>query len=459
MKGDTSHLVIWCFFCLCLGYGLFGRWESIRAIQEASEGQSVNLSHDEAVFLTLGKNLRDGWDHYHAREWAEAERRSGREPPAYLERPIFKHPPLMALGLTAIHRQGIAGVKNAFWMMLVLGAVTSVAVYGMARCLLSPMWSLVPTAMAWVDPILWVGSVKVWLDLPLTLFCAAALTLAWRGRTHPMAFLGMGLCFGLAFLTKAPAMVVWGATTVLLFADCKCNKGPAFLFGCALPWLMLAPWMAWNFSVLGWTASDVEEFEHVLLVVESHIGWIVAGAMVAGFMIWLNHGVRHAPERAFGHRVLFGTFLLSVAALFAAHSLYSWRLEPRAGMVRNFFDGEPVWFYLERLATLDPLLWPGLVALLLTRLPAPANFLRWVAVAFILTFSLWGNFQSRYVMPAVPLLCVLSAWGIFQMTEYLARPRALWLEKAWMASWLVFAVVRLSGIHQKLTLPNQFTYF
>jgi hypothetical protein len=45
------------------------------------------------------------------------------------------------------------------------------------------------------------------------------------------------------------------------------------------------------------------------------------------------------------------------------------------------------------------------------------------------------------------------------MCEYLARPRALWLEKAWVVSWLAFACVRLNGIHQKLTLPNQFTYF
>jgi hypothetical protein len=161
----------------------------------------VNLSHDEIILLTLGKNLSGGWDRYHVQGWVANERKAGREPPAYLDRPLFKHPPLLAMALSWIGQPGIRGMQNAFFLMFCFGFLTCGAVYGLARCLLPPMWSLLAAALAWVDPVMWAGSIKVWLDLPLTLFCTAALAFAWRGRTPAFC---MGLCIT---VVDAPAMV------------------------------------------------------------------------------------------------------------------------------------------------------------------------------------------------------------------------------------------------------------
>ena len=460
MRSEMAHALIWMFFCLCLAYGLFGRWESIRQLREARPGESVNLSRDEIVLLTLGKNLQGGWSHYHVREWYEQERIAGREAPAYLGRPLFKHPPLMATMLSWAGEPGLRGTRNAFMLMFGFGVLVCAAVYGLARFLLTPMWSLVPAAMAWVDPLLWVGSVKVWLDLPLTLFCAAGLGFAWRGRSSPGAFLGMGICFGLAFLTKYPAMAVWAAAVVLLWTDKSFHKGPFFGWGCALPWLMLTPWLVWNLRVSGWSALDFEESRHAFRVLGTNLWAVVAVAIAGGFIVWKRRGLSNEPDDMLrGRRLLLALFFLAVVGLFLFHSWFSGRQEPRASLGVHFFSGERAWFYLDRLLSLDPLLWPGLVALFWRRLPPPANFLRWVALAFGLVFSIWGNYQSRYIMPAVPVVCVLSAWSLFQISDYLSKPGAMWLEGAWFCSWLVFAVVRLNWIHQKLTLPNHFTYF
>ena len=464
MRSDTAHVMIWTFFCLCLAYGLFGRWESTRRVREAKPGESVNLSHDEMVLLTLGKNLQSRWSHYHVQEWYEEERKAGRELPAYLGRPLFKHPPLMAMMLAWAGEPGLQGTRNAFLLMFGFGVLVCVVVYGLARSLLSPMWSLVPAAVAWVDPVLWGGSVKVWLALPLTMYCAAGLGFAWRGRSRPVAFLGMGFCFGLAFLTKYPAMAVWAATAILLWKDKSFQKGPLFAWGFALPWLMLAPWLIWNLCASGWSALDFEESRHAFRTLGSHIGAVITLALAGGLLFWMRRGLSNAPageenKPQSGRRLFSALFLLVLIGLYFFHSWFSGRLEPRSGLGVNYFSGERAWFYLDRLLSLNPLLWPGLVALFWIRLPAAADFLRWAALVFGLVFSVWGNYQSRYIMPAVPLVCVLSAWSLYQISVYLSKPGAMWLERVWLCSWMVFAVVRLNWIHQKLTLPNQFTYF
>ena len=465
MRSRTVNAAVWTFFCICLGFGLFGRWESVRQVREAQPGESVNLTHDEIIVLTLGKNLADRRSHYHVQEWYERERAAGREPPGYLARPLFKHPPMMAMLLAWVDEPGIQGTRNAFGLMFVFGLLVCAAVYGLARFFLPPVWSLVPAAIAWVDPVLWSGSVKVWLDLPLTLFCVAGVGFAWQGRSHPAAFLGMGICFGFAFLTKYPAMAIWAAAVALLATDKSFPKGSFFVWGCVLPWLMLAPWVIWNLSVFGWSAADLEEFRHTLRVIGAQAAGAVALTLAVGIFFWMRRGLlnpraagsREAPLA--GRRLFFMLFTLTLAGLFLFHSWFSGRLEPRAALGMNFFSGERAWFYLDRLLCLDPLLWPGVIALFWIRLPGPADFMRWTALAYILVFSIWGNYQSRYIMPAVPLVCVLSAWGLFQISEFLRKPGAMWLEKVWLGSWVAFAAVRLCWIHQKLTLPNHFTYF
>lgn len=456
--------MIWTVFCLCLGLGLFGRWESIHAIREAGSGDSVNLSNDEIVFLTLGKNLQRGWAHYNVQEWYQAETEAGRTPPDYLNRPLFKHPPLLPVLLAQVGEPGIQGARNAFMLMMAFGILVSLAVYALARCLLTPMWSLVPAAMAWIDPMLWGGSIKVWLDLPLTFFCVAGLAFAWLGRTRPLAFLGMGICFGFAFLTKYPAIIVWSVATILLAREASVRDRSLFRWGCVIPWLMLLPWLGWNLQVYGGSAFDLEESQHGLKVLLGR-GWSIALAvLLATLFIWVKQGevktrVGRKEVPPDGRSLFLALFVMALAGLWLCHSWYSGRVEPRAGLSTGFFAGESPLFYINRIITLNPILWPGVVALFWLRLPGPADFLRWTVLAFILVFSVWGNYQSRYIMPVVPLLCVLSAWALFQITDYLSKPEALWLERAWICAWAIFAVLRLDWIHQKLTLPNHFTYF
>jgi len=465
MKSQTVHVGVWTFFCICLAAGLFGRWESVRHVREPGADGRIHLSHDEIVLLKLGKNLARDSAHYHLQEWYQREREAGREPPDYLAKPLFKHPPVMATMLAWVDAPGIQGARNAFGLTMLLGLTVCAAVYGLARFLLTPMWSLVPAAIAWVDPVLWSGSVKIWLDLPLTFFCAAGLGFAWRGRTHPASFLTMGVCFGLAMLTKYPAVAVWAAATALLGVDRSFRKGPYFAAGCLLPWLMFAPWAVWNLSVLGNSTGELEEFRHIERLVIAHAAGVVALAIAAGLLLWVRRGMSglrpSGTEKSAtdGRRLLFALFVLTVAGLFLFHSWFSGRIEPRFGVAMNFFQEGRAWFYLDRLLCLDPLLWPGIIALFWIRLPPPADFIRWTAIAYLLAFSVWGNYQSRYIMPVVPLVCVLSAWSLYQISNYLRKPGSLWLERAWVGAWIAFAAVRLAWIHEKLTLPNQFTYF
>ncbi|MBV9464213.1 MAG: glycosyltransferase family 39 protein [Verrucomicrobiae bacterium] len=459
---DAFHFAVWAFALAVFALGGLGRWQSLWQFHDLTPGKRVNLTFDEIVFLKLAGHLRSDPLDYELRDWYRQLERDGRAPPAYLNDPIFKHPPVVPWLLSSTFVPEAPGVlRSLLWMML-FGVGITATVYGIARTFLEPSWSALAAAFAWLDPFLWVGSVKVWLDLPLAFFCSVAVFAALRGRRYPPAFLWMGLALGLAFLTKYVAIVPWiGLAWWGFVRDPHLRRNRCFQIGMLIPWLMVAPWLAWCFKTSGGGWLNQPEAQYAIeLIRRFALGGAVIAALIA--IVWRTAPPkRSAPdEPAWNGRLFLGAlFALCLAGLLFFPSWFSGRVEPRSGFQVLTFGQEGREFYLGRILNLNPLLWPALLALIWPKLPEPAGLARTIAIAVIAAFTLWGNFQSRYMMPAMPLLCVLSVWSLRDIAAYLREEPDRWLARAWFAAWAGFAILRLAWVHSTLSMPNQFTYF
>ena len=77
-------------------------------------------------------------------------------------------------------------------------------------------------------------------------------------------------------------------------------------------------------------------------------------------------------------------------------------------------------------------------------------------------FILWGNYQSRYILAAIPFLILFGAnlycelykrvLRIDQFTPYLIGKTLLWI-------WALVTLLKAIAINMNLSFPNDFCYF
>ena len=92
----------------------------------------------------------------------------------------------------------------------------------------------------------------------------------------------------------------------------------------------------------------------------------------------------------------------------------------------NFFAHEPWFFYLRRLLELSPVYVFSFGAILVFSLKWREHAYPLLASAMLFSFFiLWGNYQSRYLLPVVPFLLILASRGIISSWNKLARAPAL----------------------------------
>ncbi len=83
---------------------------------------------------------------------------------------------------------------------------------------------------------------------------------------------------------------------------------------------------------------------------------------------------------------------------------------PRHGWSHSVVSGQPGYFYLKRLLELSPIYLFSFLAFIyyLKKTHEDLLLIRWAGIV-LLFHILWGNFQSRYILLAVPPLIILAA--------------------------------------------------
>lgn len=248
-----------------------------------------------------------------------------------------------------------------------------------------------------------------------------------------------GLSIGLAMLTKYPGVLpVFILGSFVIFMDRRLLKEKNFWIAGILSFVIFLPWLIWNWRVYG-NLSDVFISAHNLdkhwenakgVLFGNTIFLLFVPALAALFLILRRKissflGIGMTVQITLKRKRIVGAagFLIFVIAIIFVPFLrammkeaFVWKNEVLVGW-SNPFKAGPWHFYFTRLGELSPLyIFSFLSFLLFAGKNKGDKLLVWSSIWILIAFILLGNYQSRYILPAVPFLIILSAR--FQILMY-----------------------------------------
>ncbi|HMP81324.1 MAG TPA: hypothetical protein PKA41_01305 [Verrucomicrobiota bacterium] len=221
---------------------------------------------DEQIFWHLALKIRSSGEYN-----LQGTEILTRVSPHIYDRPLFLHPPLYAVTLTPFTAWG--SLKSAVavsWLGHFL-CILAVALIGRQLC--SMTQSQLPEILLWLpvlgvamDPFLIFLSGRLWADSLLAGLCAMSMALffcARQSKRRTLCLVAGGVLFGLAALTKLPALVL---TPVAIWLIVKPETGRRAIIrdlclGGVPALLLVLPWFVTFYRTFGvlipdWTRPD-----------------------------------------------------------------------------------------------------------------------------------------------------------------------------------------------------------
>ena len=431
---------------------------------------------DEAVYYVMARQMEDNIFAYNASAYALNDLMTqGRELPEYFYDPLFKHPPVFVLMIyTSVKIFGTTALGAGFFPVF-LGSLAVGLVYLLGSLIGGRIVGILSALFMFMDPAAVMSSQKVWMDAPLMFFMLLTVYAYYKGIREKKAvffFLG-GTAAGMSVMIKYPGILTF--LGVILFAF-LCVPGlfrnKKFLVSLVLPVLISMPWIFMNYYVYGadfflerLTVHGAGMFSTPLLV--------LAGVVCIFVFGWLFVKNPNFIARRFA--LLFSTrfvFYLKLAGLTGAvvfillnipKSLNFYEV-PAVVWFQGAFSGQPRWFYFQRLlrfcflygfaylAFFDPF-----------SKPDHGRFLMKLnAFLIMLFFAAWGNFQCRYILPALPFLMILAFDYIWRLLGHFARIHMVSLRLFCQAVLLILVILSVSKtmlINYEVSFTNNMCYF
>jgi hypothetical protein len=132
--------------------------------------------------------------------------------------------------------------------------------------------------------------------------------------------------------------------------------------------------------------------------------------------------------------------------------------QPWAGWDFNALAKYGTSFYVTYRASLEPVCLLGFVACLPLRRSSAVIVSQGTWLGLFVFLTAWGNYQSRYALPLIPLEAL--AVGVLT-AQALASPRRPtdWPAAVLAVAWLTLGVCRSAWVLKELGLTNDFFYF
>jgi hypothetical protein len=112
---------------------------------------------------------------------------------------------------------------------------------------------------------------------------------------------------------------------------------------------------------------------------------------------------------------------------------------------------------------LNPLFMFGFAGMFLTaRKDHAVRYATLMTLTVLGFFILWGNYQTRYVLQAVPFLCILSVYAIhsvYQLTSVPRSPVLRWGGKILLAAFVGICVSKQIFLLRYFAFPHDFSHF
>jgi 4-amino-4-deoxy-L-arabinose transferase-like glycosyltransferase len=402
--------------------------------------QPHGFTFDEGLYAELLANqLKEDPFHYSTQEAYRAQTAKGVRLPIYLDRPLFKHPPLFVYLITLNYILFGSTYLSAVSVSIVFGSLMVLAVFFLGKVLYDDRVGMLAAFLLCIDPTHWVCSEKIWMETTLSFFILCAMLFFVLGWHRKKYYLLSGLGIGLALLTKYPGVLpLMIIVSYALLFERSLLKERSFWLLCLVAVVVFAPWVFWNWKVTGNFYTEViaahnfvDYWGNLIRLLSVHKVYLLTAVFLTGFLMFIRRkfdldlvdGSGRSPSFRNGNI----TWLLCVLAAVLAYSFFPFLrmmlLEAFAWKRPILVDwAYPFWgvswdFYLMRLMELSPVLLFGFLSVFFILGNNKGDWLLlWTVLLILGAFSLLGNYQSRYILPAVPFLVLLSArWQVWAL--------------------------------------------
>ncbi len=379
-----------------------------------------------------------------------------------------------------------ANMVSAAYVALLLSVLMIVLIYFFGEALFGREVGLFAAFLLWMDPVSIICSQKVWMDSGIAFFTflsALCFFLAVKNKI-PWLFIASGITAGLAVNTKyTGVLIIFSFIVYAAVYDLALFKKRQFQIGVLiLPFLMLVPWFLWNMQVYGkgnilTVLKQHSELQSVIGIFKEHI--FLFSFLTFVFLLcfilfkkFFRPKPYHQPMKVlFAVRPSFfqkasGIFaVFFIAGVFHEYIFRSFNLWnfPSGTWYQGVFSNEPPLFYIGRLMEFSVLYILGFISFLtLDKKARDEEALVRLSAAVILGFFiLWGNYQSRYILSAVPFVILLSAGAVMKCARWVeTQPVILrWVLKSALVLFIVYSLTKTWLINIVFSFPNDMCYF
>ncbi|MBF0385389.1 MAG: glycosyltransferase family 39 protein [Candidatus Omnitrophica bacterium] len=452
--------------------------------------KSEYRSIDEVVYYRMAKQMRDNFFDYNTIPYGLELAKRGRDLPKYFFEPLFKHPPVYTILASCSVKAFGNSMEASLCPSLLLGVLLIPLVFLIGNTVYGLGVGLLAAFFMWLDPITTICSQKVWMDTTIAFLNTLTVLFFVIGlkKNNGLAFILSGVSSGLAFNTKySGVLITFIITAFCLFYARELFKNKAFLFSLVLPVIMLIPWLLWNYSVYGIDCLILNDEARSLinlfppklisLIIIVTLLILLCVSILRRLSFSRNSAQTPPPSSTTAAGVSSSKDnLLSISSLIFVVGFLMLLLGEPISKGFNFFkfpvhswasgvisDGNPL-FYFGQMIEFSPFFILGIVMILLFHKEETKemSFIRLAATIIIIFFIAWGNFQSRYILPALPLFIILSSSlyaSIFNLCEKIDFFIIRALLRGILFAFLILTVVKILIINFLLSFPNNCCYF
>lgn len=450
-------------------------------------------SFDEALYAYMAQEMTYDIHHYNAINYSLQYKR---QLPDYLFKKLFKHPPmycyLIVLSYKIHNALGFGELQDsrqalgqAVKVSLFTGVLTIGIVYLLGRIIFGAYVGLLAALFLFLDPVHWICSQKVWMETTVTFFMALAPLLylySYRKKEGDFRFYILtGIVVGCATLTKYPGGLIFIALVFYtVLTRPKLFVSPVWMLMPVSMGLVLLHWLLWNLDVYGmdFIFASGKGFEDIrtgykvlqkLIPILSLIFILAVGAYILlkkyGFDLFSVSIPSVLRNKYLWMGVVCCTVIIGIGKSWGEilPSL-SLAYEPPTSWRMGFFKNEPWYFYLKKLFEYFPVYLFGYCAPFFISWKEREHKILPVICAFLifLFFIFWRNYQSRYILPVVPWLTLLSAYGILFLHKNIFKVTNSTLRIIlWAGLWgfVFFGVMKAIQVDVLLSWINKPCYF
>jgi len=388
--------------------------------------QPHKLTFDEGLYAELlGEQLKENPGNYSTQVAYQNITADGTWLPKYLDRPLFKHPPLYSYLIAINYKIFGSSELAAVSVSILFGSLMVLIIFLLGKQLYDERVGLLAAFFLCIDPVHWVCSERIWMETTLSFFILLAILFFAYGRKQESFLPWSGVSIGFALLTKYPGILpLFIIFSYALFVERSLLKKFGFWLLCILSLAVFTPWLIWVWNVYGnlfdamiSTHNLSSYWNRAVSNVMSHKALISVCIIVIGLCCVFWPKIKKPIIKRAGWIAPLMVVCAIISIPFFRDiilGIFIWKKEFLTSWSYPF-SGSSWHFYLTRLNEFSPVYLCSLLSIFFIfgerkedRLLLLASF--WIVGVFIIL----RNYQSRYILPAIPFLLLLSArWQVW----------------------------------------------